>query len=156
MNTEIIRRHNEVVAPDDDIYVLGDLCMSADLDGNKRLIESLKGNLHVLFGNHCTENRQNMYQECKNVVEICGYATILKYRKYRFYLSHYPCLTANTDDGKTLRECTLNLCGHYHTEDCFADWNKGRVFHCEVDTNNCYPWNLDNIIEKMRKRVMEI
>lgn len=156
MNTEIVKRHNEIVTPDDDVYVLGDLCMSADLAGNKKLIESLNGKLRICRGNHDSDRRWEMYQECKNVVEICGYATMLKYRKYHFYLSHYPCLCSNADDGKTLRECVISLCGHSHIEDPFADWDKGRIFHCEVDTNNCYPWSLDDIIEKMKKKVMEV
>lgn len=155
MNAEIVKRYNEVVTSEDDVYVLGDLCMSANLEGNKKLIESLNGKLHVLLGNHDTDNRIKMYKTCSNVVEICGYATVLKYGKYRFYLSHYPTLVSNTDDGKLLKTCTLGLCGHTHATDPFADWDKGRIFHCEMDTNNCYPWNLDDIIEKMKEKVEE-
>ena len=81
MNEEIIKRHNSVVAEDDDVYVLGDLCMSGDLAANKSFIEQLNGRIHVVFGNHCTANRQKMYLECKNVVEICGYSTMVKYKK---------------------------------------------------------------------------
>lgn len=152
MNAAIVKRHNEVVAPDDEVYVLGDCCMGKDIEKNKQLISNLNGKLHIIIGNHCTNNRIQMYQECKNVVEICGYATILKYHKWRFYLSHYPTLCSNTDGGKSAKERLINICGHTHTSDSFVDWDKGAIFHCEMDTNNCYPWNIDDIIEKIKEK----
>ena len=39
MNEQLIKRHNEVVTAEDDVYVLGDLCMGTDLITNKNLIE---------------------------------------------------------------------------------------------------------------------
>lgn len=153
MNAEIVKRHNEVVAPEDDVYTLGDLCMGVDVESNKQLIESLNGKLHVLFGNHDSENRRKMYAKCANVIGIYGYATVLKYRKYHFYLSHYASLCSNYDDGKNLKEGVINLCGHTHTADPLCDSHLGRIFHCEVDTNNCYPWSIDAIIEKLKEVV---
>ena len=38
MNAEIVKRHNSLVQSDDDVYVLGDLCMSGKLEENKALI----------------------------------------------------------------------------------------------------------------------
>lgn len=153
MNTEIVKRHNEVVASDDDVYVLGDLCMSTDLDGNKQLIESLNGKMHILFGNHDTSNRIEMYKTCSNVIEIRGYATMLKYKKYNFFLSHFPSLTANYDSDKPLKAQVPNICGHTHANSWDIDIDKGIIFHAEVDANNCYPWNIDDIIEKLKKKV---
>ena len=152
MNEQLIKRHNEVVTAEDDVYVLGDLCMGADLIINKNLIEQFNGKLHVIWGNHCTKNRMAMYEDCKNIVEICGYATMLKYKKYRFYLSHYPSLTNNYNDGESLKTKVINLCGHSHVQNPFADWGKGTIFHCEVDSNNCYPWDLDNIITELQNK----
>ena len=43
MNAEIVKRHNSMVAEDDDVYVLGDLCMGNDLEANKVLLESVNG-----------------------------------------------------------------------------------------------------------------
>lgn len=51
MNTEIVKRHNLIVTDDDDVYVLGDLCLGMDYDANKVLIESLKGKIHIVLGN---------------------------------------------------------------------------------------------------------
>ena len=148
MNEEIIKRHNSVVSENDDVYVLGDLCMSADLLGNKNLIERLNGRLHIVYGNHDTDNRIGMYLTCQNVVELCGYATILKYKKYRFYLSHYPTNTGNyDDDGRGLKGRTINLCGHIHTTNEFEDMDKGQLsYHVEMDAHDCYPTSIEEII----------
>lgn len=148
MNEEIIKRHNSVVAEDDDVYVLGDLCMSGNLAENKHFIERLNGRIHVVFGNHCTQNRKNMYETCKNVVELCGYATVIKYRNYSFYLSHYPTYTGNyDDDGRGLKGRMINLCGHLHTTNEFIDMDKGQMsYHIEMDAHNCYPTSIEEII----------
>ena len=76
-------------------------------------------------------------------------------RKYHFYLSHYPTLTANLDDSKPLRARTINLCGHSHATDPFADWEKGCIYHCEVDAHNGFPVSLDTIIKDMKLREQE-
>ncbi len=147
MNEEIIKRFNLMVDEEDDVYILGDLCMSGDLAGNKRLIERLNGRLHIIYGNHDTSNRMKMYADCKNVVELCGYAAVIKYNKYRFYLSHYPTNTANYDDSEDLKSRTINLCGHIHTKDALCAVREDRLsYHVEVDAHNCYPVPIDNII----------
>lgn len=148
MNNEIVKRHNSVVAEDDDVYVLGDLTMGSDIEANKILIESLNGKIHIITGNHDTPNRIEMYKSCKNVVAICGYGTILKYKKYSFYLSHWPTNTSNGDADKPLRCRLLNICGHLHTTDKYLEMKVGRnSYHVEMDSNNCYPILLDKIIE---------
>lgn len=152
MNKEIIRRHNELVLPEDEVYTLGDCCLGGDLDFGKNFIESLNGKIHIIRGNHCTDKKAEMYLTCKNVLDV-SYGTTLKYKKYHFFLSHYPCLTSNFDSEEPLKMKTISLCGHSHTKDCFADIDKGLIFHCEMDTNDCRPWLLDDIIEKIKERV---
>ena len=77
----------------------------------------------------------------------------IKYKNYNIFLSHYPTLTANHDNGKSLKHKTINICGHSHTKDPFADWDKGCIFHAELDTNNNKPWLLDDIIKLMEDKV---
>lgn len=148
MNAEIVKRHNSLVAEDDDVYVLGDLSMSANLEANKILIESLKGKIHIVLGNHDTDNRIAMYKSCHNVVEVCGYATLLKHKKYRFYLSHYPTMTSNYSDATNPKDFTVNICGHLHTKEKYLHMKQGMMsYHVEMDANDCYPTSVDKIIE---------
>lgn len=146
MNDAIISRYNEVVNSEDDVYVLGDL-MLGDNDEGIRLIKQLKGNIHVVRGNHDTDARMELYSKCYNIVEITE-GQFFKWNGYHFYLSHYPTLVGNYDD-RGLKKGLINLCGHVHTSDPFIDWNKGKIFHVEVDTHNCYPWNIKDIIQNL-------
>lgn len=107
MNRATMERHNKIVEPEDTVYVLGDLCLGGGSDEALRLaknmIQSLKGNLKVILGNHDTNNRVKMYHECYNVT-VLGYADIIKFDGYHFYLSHYPTITSNLDYDKPLKK----------------------------------------------------
>ena len=150
----IIKNWNKLVEDYDVVYILGDLIMGESEQGIE-LLRQLNGSLRVILGNHCTAKRIELYETLPNV-EILGYANILKYQKYRFYLSHYPTLCSNFNDGKTLKEKVINLCGHAHTKDCFTDIDKGVIFHVEMDTNNCKPWKLDDIICTLKSKEGEM
>lgn len=157
MNEAIIERHNSVVAPEDEVYVLGDLALGGGgtevLEAAQRLIERLNGRIHVVLGNHDTAKRTEMYQKCKNVVEVCGWATMFGYRGYHFYLSHFPTLTANLEK-ETLKQCTINLFGHTHQGSNFHE-DRPYMYHVGQDSHNCYPVLLDDAIEEMKAKVKE-
>ena len=154
MNEAIIQRHNEVVRPDDEVFHLGDEIMS-DIDRGIECIQRLNGRIHLIRGNHSTDNKlARIIEECPNVVESGKYSDVLQYKKWHFYLSHYPTICSNLDDGdKSLRRRVHCLCGHTHTSDRWTDITKGSIMHVEMDTNNCYPYNIEEIIELFRKKV---
>ena len=157
MNEDIIKRFNFVVGPDDDVYVLGDLCLGGGgpevLAANKALIERLNGRLHIIRGNHDTDPRVKMYETCANVVGEVKWADMLHYRKYHFYLSHFPTLTGNLEK-ESLHQCTCNLFGHTHQTTNFH-LDMPYLYHVGVDSHNCYPVNLDDIIDEMKAKVNE-
>ena len=145
MNIEIVKRWNSVVAPEDIVYHLGDVAMGGI--ENLEWVDNLNGTIHFIRGNHCTDARAEKLGATK-------YADILKYNKYRFYLSHYPTLTANWDDNKRgLKGCTWNLCGHSHYTNPMQDMDKGIIYHVELDAHQCYPCLLDDIIEEVKEYV---
>lgn len=149
MNEAIIKNHNSVVDYDDDVYCLGD-CMLMDNETGLKCIKSLKGKIHIIRGNHCTDTRVELYKTCYNVIEVIGYATTLKYGGYHFYLSHYPTITSNNDVDKPLKRRVINLCAHTHTQDKFSDMDKGLIYHVELDAHNNYPVLIDDIIEDIK------
>lgn len=151
MNEAIIKRHNKLVQPEDDVYCLGD-CVLNDNELGLYCIKQLKGNIHIIRGNHDSDTRIPLYSSCWNVVEICE-GKFLNYNNYHFYLSHYPCICSNWDYDKPLKSRTISLCGHVHTENPFKDWDKGLIYHCEMDTNYCYPWNIDDIILNIKEKL---
>ncbi|MBR6366700.1 MAG: metallophosphoesterase family protein [Lachnospiraceae bacterium] len=153
MNEAIVRNWNLVVKDGDDVYVLGD-CMLKDNETGIQLMKSLKGRLHIILGNHDTDARRKLYATIENVVEIL-YATVLKYRGYHFYLSHYPTLCGNYDDSESLKTRLISLCGHAHTPDRFADWEQGVIYHCELDAHDCRPVSIDEVVEDCEKKWAE-
>ena len=79
MNAEIVKRWNERVLPDDDVYVLGDLTLG-DIEEGIRLISKLNGYIHIIKGNHDTDTKIERYKELPNVISI-DYALEFKYKK---------------------------------------------------------------------------
>ena len=146
MNYAIVSNWNNTVSDDDHVYLLGDVMLNDNVEG-ARLLKCLKGKIHIILGNHDTDNRLEIFNNCSNVVETT-FATKLKYNGYYFYLSHYPTITSNFDDGKPLKARLINLCGHSHTQDAFVDWVKynSPLYHCELDAHDCEPISLDDII----------
>lgn len=153
MNEAIIKNHNAVVAPDDDVYVLGDL-MLGDNEKAKQYIEQLNGKIHIVRGNHCTDKRWNeIYPTISNVVELCGWAEVIHYRKYHFYLSHFPTNTANIE-AESLHQCTLNLFGHTHSKEKFRE-DYPMYYNVALDANDNTPVLLDDIIDRMKAKIQE-
>lgn len=149
MNEAIVERHNKVVTQEDTIFILGDVMLggSTNISGLDYL-KRMNGNKIIIAGNHDTDKRIQLYEELNIPVY---YAQRLKYGKYHFYLSHYPTITANYDE-KTLKQCTLNLYGHTHQKDKFYN-NNPTMFHCGVDSNDCYPISIESIIQQMKLEI---
>ena len=154
MNEAIIERHNSLVAPDDEVYVLGDLCLGGGewsiMQANRALIERLNGHLHIVIGNHDTQSRIEMYMLCDNV-ETINYAEKIKYNGYHFFMTHFPCMTANLEK-ESLKQCTISLHGHTHSKNHFY-MDTPFLYQVGMDAHNCYPVLLDDAIEDMKNEV---
>jgi len=144
MNNTIIKNFHSLIKPDDDLYLLGDTFLG-DLSAGISLFNQLPGKIHLIWGNHCTSNRSIAMAKCHNVVEICGYASVLNYHKWHFYLSHYPTLTTNFDDiNKPLKKRILCLAGHTHSKEIFESCGS---YNVSVDAHNCFPVSIEQIIK---------
>lgn len=152
MNAQIIENWNTLIQPEDDVYILGDI-MLCDNEEGLRCLKRLKGNIHIIRGNHDTDARIALYKECPNVVEVVD-AKWLKIGKQNFFLSHYPCLTDNHDDDKPLNRRIINLCGHTHCQDRWLDWDKGLIYHVEMDAHECKPVSIEQIIEDIKSKLL--
>ena len=139
MSEAIVKRHNEVVGWDDDIYLLGDLMLMNDEKGMQYL-KRLNGRIHIIIGNHDSDNRIKKYFDIPNVIQV-EYAQRINTKKFNFYLTHYPTLCANF--GK--RNNTINLCGHLHTKDKWEQWDEFGIYHVDFDAHG-RPISLDEVI----------
>lgn len=141
---KIIENFNSVVTDEDDVYILGDL-MLGDQDYGIECLQRLKGKLHIIRGNHCTNKKTERYKELPSVVELIGWATVIKYKKWNFYLSHYPTCVGNGDDSVKM----WCICGHTHTENKFLDIDK-KCYHVEPECQNNFPVEIEKIIEDIQ------
>lgn len=149
----ICERFRKILTPEDDLYILGDILVGPDSDEYLPWLAKIPGRLHLLWGNHDTDRRKELLSDLPNVVETLGCGATLRYNKWHFLLSHYPTLTANYDDyHKPLKARVWNLYGHTHSNDCFEFMNKGwQSYNVAVDAHDCYPVNIDSIIEDIKK-----
>lgn len=159
MNAEIVRRWNERVMPDDDVYVLGDLTLG-DIEEGLRLIAKLNGYLHIIRGNHDTDTKANRYLELPNVVSV-EFATIYKYKKAIFWLSHYPTITANYDDDKPWAQHLVCLFGHTHQISPFYEIAKHTgenpyMYNVGMDAHNCTPISIEEIMSDIRNKKQQL
>ena len=149
MNYKILKNFNHIINSDDDLYLLGDIFLG-ELESGINLFNQLPGKIHLVWGNHDTDTRKEAIAKCSNVVEIIGHATIIKYNKWHFYLSHFPTCTTNFDDyQKPLKQRTLCLAGHTHSKELFEPCGS---YNVAVDAHNCCPVSIDEIIEDFKNK----
>jgi len=141
---EILKRWNEVVKPEDTVYILGDLALGQNENEWDNIFYDLNGNIFFIQGNHDTNRRISIYQ-ARYIMNYLGAASFWKYGKKSFYLSHYPTLVANKDDKKFL----WNLSGHTHSKNKF-EYGQYHVYNVAVDAHNCYPVSIEEIIKDIK------
>jgi calcineurin-like phosphoesterase family protein len=149
----IIKNWNKLVSAEDDVYILGDSMLNDNVAGCACL-RRLAGHKHMLIGNHDSRERVAQYEQLFNT-DVLGCAYTMKYKGYTLYLSHYPTLTDNHDGDKPLNRRVINLCGHTHTTDRWSDFDKGLIYHVDVDAHDMKPTLLDDIIEEIKEKVNE-
>ena len=155
MNEAIVERWNSIVKPDDEVYHLGDFALN-DIDAAIPYINRLNGTIRWILGNHDTDKKRGkIIEECPAVWEI-GYAFLIKYnKKFSIYMSHYPTLTANFDDKK-FSQHVVALHGHTHQQKNWINPMNPFTYHVGVDSHNCTPVHIDEVLADVRQRWNEI
>ena len=149
---EIIQRWNEVVGQEDTVYVLGDLMLN-DNEHGMECLRRLNGHINILYGNHDTDIRKNLYATLPNAT-ILDYATVIKINKYQFYLSHYPSYTSNLENDAPLSQHLINLYGHTHQKTNFFQ-DIPFMYHVGLDSHDCYPVCFEQIIIDIKNKISE-
>ena len=155
MNEALIENWNKVVKPEDTVYDLGDMALT-DPESALKCLKRLNGTHYWIYGNHDTEKKINYFLDNVSNLYDIGYAWVLKYdKKYSLYLSHYPTLTSNYDDKK-FSQHVINLHGHVHSRVNWIQPTNPFMYHVGVDSHNCTPVNLDEILTDIKQRYNEI
>lgn len=153
MNEAIVERWNSLVAPDDTVYLLGDVMLN-DNDVGMEFLKRLNGKISILRGNHDTNARVKLYASADNVIDWGLYSQVVTINGYNFYLSHYPTITSNMDNDAPLKRHVINLFGHTHQSDNFYH-DIPFMYHVGMDSHNCYPVEITQIIEDITRKVDE-
>lgn len=150
MNEAIIQRWNSVVNPGDVVYHLGDVVMG-HYDPN--IISRLNGTIFLIRGNHDTDNKLRAIYETGKMVSISCVPTseLIKFGKLSLFICHYPVLTANFDD-KHFSQHVISLHGHTHQKGNWLFADNPFIYHVGLDSHNCYPVHIDEIIADIRNR----
>ena len=149
MNEEQMRKWNEVIAPDDEVWFLGDGMMNDNATG-AMCWSKLNGKIHVIIGNHDSPTRIEIYKQLGFDIQD---GKRLTYKKKNFVLSHEPMITSN-GKFKGWRD-TVNVHGHTHQTQNFTD-KYPLMYHAGVDSHDGYPVLLDDIIEEINKHWKEL
>jgi len=113
-DAELIRRWNEKVTPDDDVYILGDISWKNATETIK-IFEQLNGRKHLIKGNHDAHFMKNKLLR-DQFVEITDYKElVISEDGTSIVLFHYPILAY-----KNLFRGWKHLYGHVHSS---LEWN---------------------------------
>ena len=151
----LVENWNKIVKPNDIVYDLGDIALS-DVQEAAKYIKKLNGKHFWIRGNHDTNNKVDyLMDNCWDKLYFTGWADMLKYDKYHFYMSHYPALTANFDDKK-FSQHVINLHGHTHQRTNWLQPDNPFMYHVGVDSHSNTPVHIDEVLTDIRNRWNEL
>lgn len=156
MNEAIEANWNELVDEDDEVYILGDLMVGGNGNGNEegmKIVRRLKGEKHIILGNHDTDARVALYRNEPSVLDV-QYATLIRYGGYRFFLSHYPCITANLQHEK-LKQGTINLFGHTHSKELFYNGTPF-MYNVALDAHDNRPVPIERALAEVKEAYAKV
>ena len=114
----LIKNWNDIVKPEDTVYVLGDFGMSDSKEETERLCRMLNGNKILVMGNHDTQEPE-WYRQC-GFKEASPWPII--YQNF-WILSHEP-LYINENMPYA------NVYGHVHANPTYKDASRQSVCVC--------------------------
>lgn len=134
MNETMIKRWNEAVSPEDQVYVIGDF----GGDGReKEILDQLNGRKLLVKGNH--DFMSNEYYRQAGFAEV--YDLPVLYEGF-FLLSHEP-LYVNTNMPYA------NLFGHVHANPIYRNYSHHHFCVC-VERTDYRPMTLEEILGKVK------
>ena len=143
MNETLIKNFNSVVSDEDTVYILGDCMMGSDIEKGLKYLDKLNGNKYLAIGNHDTDARIDAFEKANIFTDIqFGYR--IKFKGKSYILTHYPTITANGEDMRT-----INLFGHTHQKDKFFE-GRPYMYNIGVDSHNCFPIDMESIVENIK------
>ena len=166
MHVDLVKNWNSVVTNEDHVYILGDLSWLEN-ENSIQLISVLKGNKHLILGNH---DRVRDLRFKQLFIEITNYKELndnCNGKTYKLILFHYPIAFWNyqhhfSDENGNINIKNIHLYGHLHNtkeetyyQEFLEKLNKEYNIKCIAKNIGCMmpymnftPQTLQNILEK--------
>jgi calcineurin-like phosphoesterase family protein len=136
MDDELIRRWNERIKINDVVYHLGDFSLLS-FKYVYEYLDRLNGHIFLVPGGH--DERWIRHKESSDfVTHLLPALVTIKHNGFPIVLCHYPMLTWDRSHYGS-----LHLHGHSHGNIPI----EGNRMDVGVDTNEFYPYNLEEILE---------
>lgn len=137
MDEELIKRWNERIKFNDLVYHLGDFSL-LPYKHVYNYLDRLNGTICVIPGSH----DKRWVRHANNFVNVTILPSLITYifKDFPFILCHYPMLSWDRSHYGS-----IHLHGHSHG----TIPNEGKRMDVGVDTNNFYPYSLEEILEKL-------
>lgn len=107
MHHHLLEYWNNLIMPEDDVYILGDVTFKNSLNA-KNYLNSLNGKKYLIYGNH-DKNIITNEEDIQDCFEFCKHYHEIHYNKNLIVLSHYPFMFWNRSDHGS-----YHLFGHCH------------------------------------------
>lgn len=134
MDASLIAAWNDVVAPNDVVWHLGDVVFRGDPAG---YLDQLHGRIHIILGNHDSPSKLRRTRAI-----WVGEVKYLRVGGQRIYLSHYAHRTwPRSDQG------SFHLYGHSHGDLP----GLGRSMDVGVDANGYRPLLLEDVLARLEQ-----
>lgn len=154
MNEELIQKYNSKVTEEDHTYILGDIGFGKP-ERTMEFLKRLNGTKTIILGNHDRKLQSSsifnepIQRRLAGIVEVDNYKTINQTvggAKYGVVLFHFRIAAW---DG--MHHGSIHLFGHAHgsTPD-----QPGRCMDIGVDTNDLYPYELNQVVLSLSKKPM--
>ena len=128
MNTELIRRWNEVIQPEDTVIHLGDFCFNKKEHKHDYWEKQLNGKIIFIQGNHDSHTDAPIQ------------SLVFKYGGIDWWCSHYP-----------ERRYKYNLHGHEHGKNYkIKKIGTDTLVDCSVDNWDYTPISMEKILDAVR------
>jgi calcineurin-like phosphoesterase family protein len=150
MNEDIIRRHNAIVNDEDTTYIVGDVSF-AKPEATMQFLRRMNGYKILIHGNH--DERLLDSPQWKLDKGISGVVDDYIYHEFdhgsgkdqlKICLFHFP-----IEEWNKCHRGSIHFFGHQHGNGQVSKFRKKDV---GIDTNELFPYNLDDLINEMKKR----
>ncbi|SFE75725.1 metallophosphoesterase [Succiniclasticum ruminis] len=143
MNEKLIANWNNIVAPDDEVYILGDVTMEGP-EKAFAMLSQLKGVKYLIRGNHDRFADNEAWQQYSWVFRWVKDYHEPVWNSQKFVLFHYP-----VEEWADYYKGAIHLHGHQHNKAIYNYQQKQagiNRYDVGVDANGFAPVSLDTIM----------